>query len=215
MARSKIAEPAPGMRERIVEAAKEQFADHGLEHASVRAITDRAKANSSMLRYYFGSKDELFREVIGSIVGGLNSHRLAAIKQLRIDCPDGIPLNRIIHAYAEPILTTAHPLERDVAIYLRFFGRLYTEPSDRLRHLIQSQMTEVQQIYLHEIQRSAPHLGMATLTFRFGLLMGSLAFLGAQVGVIELLSEGAVESTQSQATLQQFASDYAVLFASL
>jgi len=213
MGRPKKTEPAAGIRERILEAAKEQFADHGLEQASVRAITDRARANSSMLGYYYGSKEELFREVIGSIVGGLVRHRLAAVEQLRLEYPSTIPLERLLHAYAEPVLTTGHPLERDVAIYLRFFGRLYTEPSDRLRELIQSQMTEVQQVYLLEIGRSAPHLDAATLTFRFGLLMGSLAFLGARVGVIELLSDGAMQSSPSEDTLQRFTRDFAALFA--
>jgi AcrR family transcriptional regulator len=213
MAKKKIAEPAAGMRERILEAAKEQFAEHGLERASVRAITDRAKANSSMLGYYFGSKDELFQEVIGAIVGGLVRHRLAALDLLRDQHPDGIPLASLFRAYAEPVLTTGHPLERDVAVYLRFFGRLYTEPSDRLRKLVQSQLTNIQQVYIEEIGRSAPHLDTATLSFRFGLMMGSLTLLGARVGVIELLSDGAVDCARSQDILDRFANDYAALFA--
>ena len=47
-------------RQRILDAATEEFARHGLGGARVDRIATRAGANKRMLYYYFGSKDGLF-----------------------------------------------------------------------------------------------------------------------------------------------------------
>jgi AcrR family transcriptional regulator len=52
-------------RRRILAAALEEFSAKGIAGARVDAIADRADVNKAMLYYYFGSKDGLFREVLG------------------------------------------------------------------------------------------------------------------------------------------------------
>jgi AcrR family transcriptional regulator len=47
-------------RGRILEAATEEFARHGLAGARVDRIARRARANKRMLYYYFGPKEDLF-----------------------------------------------------------------------------------------------------------------------------------------------------------
>ena len=47
-------------RARILEAATQEFARHGLGGARVDRIAERAGANKRMLYYYFGDKDGLF-----------------------------------------------------------------------------------------------------------------------------------------------------------
>ena len=49
-----------GTRQRILEAALEEFSRHGLGGARVDRIAERAGANKRMLYYYFGDKDGLF-----------------------------------------------------------------------------------------------------------------------------------------------------------
>lgn len=51
-------------RERILGAAREEFARYGLGGARVDRIAARAGANKRMLYYYFGNKDELFLAVL-------------------------------------------------------------------------------------------------------------------------------------------------------
>ncbi|GAA3466892.1 TetR/AcrR family transcriptional regulator [Nonomuraea roseola] len=51
-------------RLRIMEAARELFAEHGYDQVTMRLIAARAEANLSLINRYFGSKRDLFAEVI-------------------------------------------------------------------------------------------------------------------------------------------------------
>jgi len=54
-------------KEKIIKAAIEVFADKGKHGARMEGIAARAKINKAMVYYYYGSKDNLFREVLISI----------------------------------------------------------------------------------------------------------------------------------------------------
>ena len=52
------------MRQGLLAAAGEVFAEHGFAKATVRAICDRAGANVAAVNYYFRDKEGLYREAI-------------------------------------------------------------------------------------------------------------------------------------------------------
>jgi AcrR family transcriptional regulator len=51
-------------RQRLLDAARRLFAEHGYEHVTVRMIAAAAGANVALINRYFGSKSELFAEVL-------------------------------------------------------------------------------------------------------------------------------------------------------
>lgn len=51
-------------RQKIIESAVKLFAEKGYEGTSVREIANGAEANLSMISYYFGGKEELYKTVI-------------------------------------------------------------------------------------------------------------------------------------------------------
>src|SRR5215470_5886548 len=53
-----------GMRRRILEAAKQEFAAHGLAGARVDRIAAKADANKRMLYYHVGNKEDLYLAVL-------------------------------------------------------------------------------------------------------------------------------------------------------
>jgi len=57
-----------GMRLRILEAAKQEFATHGLAGARVDRIAAKAGANKRMLYYHVGKKDDLYLAVIERLI---------------------------------------------------------------------------------------------------------------------------------------------------
>ncbi|BAX91603.1 TetR family transcriptional regulator [Mycobacterium shigaense] len=52
----------PVSRDAVLRAAKQQFAKHGYDKTTLRAIADDARVDPSMILYLFGSKAALFRE---------------------------------------------------------------------------------------------------------------------------------------------------------
>ena len=51
-------------RDRLLEAAGSEFAAHGFEGATVRAICDRAGVNLAAVNYHFGDKERLYEAVV-------------------------------------------------------------------------------------------------------------------------------------------------------
>jgi len=60
---SEVTEPAE-TRERLLRSAATLFAWHGFDGASTRDIALRADVNQALLRYHFGGKEALWREVL-------------------------------------------------------------------------------------------------------------------------------------------------------
>ncbi|MFI8963645.1 TetR family transcriptional regulator [Streptomyces sp. NPDC053493] len=54
----------PGARERILEAARGQFAERGYDKTSVRGIAKAAGVDPALVHHYFGTKDEIFAAAI-------------------------------------------------------------------------------------------------------------------------------------------------------
>lgn len=52
--------PSPQTRQRLLEAAAEEFAEHGFRGATVRNICKRAGANIAAVNYHFGDKLQLY-----------------------------------------------------------------------------------------------------------------------------------------------------------
>lgn len=53
--------PGPGStREAILDAAREQFAEHGFKGATLRGIAGQAGVDPGLIRHFFGDKDGLF-----------------------------------------------------------------------------------------------------------------------------------------------------------
>jgi len=56
-------------RAEILGIALEQFSTHGFDAVSLRDIADTAGVNHAMIRYYFGSKENLWRESVAYLFG--------------------------------------------------------------------------------------------------------------------------------------------------
>ncbi|MFD3487492.1 TetR family transcriptional regulator [Streptomyces sp. NPDC058665] len=54
----------PGARERILEAARTEFAERGFDKTSVRGIAKAAGVDPALVHHYFGTKEEVFGAAI-------------------------------------------------------------------------------------------------------------------------------------------------------
>ncbi|MFJ2262416.1 TetR family transcriptional regulator [Streptomyces sp. NPDC087844] len=63
----------PAARDRILAAAREEFAERGFEKTSMRAIAKAADVDSALVHHYFGTKEQVFEASIEVAIGPLLS----------------------------------------------------------------------------------------------------------------------------------------------
>ena len=83
-----------GTRERVLEAALDEFADYGLAGARVDRIARRAGVNKAMIYYHFDSKEALYDHV-------LKAHMEVAVATLTAEIAEDLPLEEILRIIAE------------------------------------------------------------------------------------------------------------------
>ena len=90
---------APSVKERILDAAAQEFAQFGYHGSSLRRISERSRATKPMVYYHFQGKDGLFAAVVGEQLGRLEARlkerieregdavgRLATFARLYLGC---------------------------------------------------------------------------------------------------------------------------------
>lgn len=96
------------VRNRLIEAAGQIFAEMGYEAATVRQITDRAQVNIAAVNYYFGDKLQLYRTVL-ELVTGIT---LRAVKQQCIDGSAETRLRRFVSCILRATPSEDYPWAR-------------------------------------------------------------------------------------------------------
>lgn len=113
-------------RARLVEAAREVFAEHGFQGATVREICRRADANVAAVNYHFGSKHGLLSEA-------LNFNRLKAL-QSATEMSDASPemrLRMFIHDFMLMLLD-----ENNASRQCQMMARELADPTPALDKIV-------------------------------------------------------------------------------
>ncbi len=76
-------------KEKILRAAREEFARSGLEGGRVDGIANRSGANKRMIYHYFGNKDDLYKAVLENVYAELRAH------EARLNLEQHSPLDAI------------------------------------------------------------------------------------------------------------------------
>ena len=107
-----MARPAKVSPDRILAAAATEFAARGYAGARVDRIARRARVNKAMLYYHFGSKRQLYRELLRSIFA-------QAAERLRAVGASGRPPAEMVDAAIATLADLAHEKTFFPAVMLR------------------------------------------------------------------------------------------------
>lgn len=102
-------------RDRLLDAAEELFAMKGYDGASMRAITRLAGVELGLANYHFGTKDELFRQVLARRAPVMAADLDAALAK----AANGRTLAAIFSAFARTHLMRLHDEEPGWRSYMR------------------------------------------------------------------------------------------------
>ena len=113
----------PDNKNRLLMAAIELFAEFGYDKVSIRKIAEKAQANSAMISYYFGSKQNLYDAVILYQVKSLEDF---LSRQL-----DTLDPREILKYHAEAM----QKLHRENPTLMKFICREFGTPSEHFNIL--------------------------------------------------------------------------------
>src|SRR5688572_16913730 len=98
--------PAATSRDRLLDAAEELLAEAGFNGVSVRRIVERAAVNLGAIPYHFGTKENLFKEVVLRRAAPLREERRRLMDELVRKSPDP-SLEDLLWAMLEPAFRTS------------------------------------------------------------------------------------------------------------
>ncbi|WP_370401601.1 TetR/AcrR family transcriptional regulator [Sulfitobacter sp. JB4-11] len=173
--------PAPPTAiERIISAAEVAFAERGFDGAGMKAISRRAEVSQALLHYHFGSKDQLYTEVVKRRSKVINDERIAMLA--RVDLKDPDALAHILEALFRPPLG---PAGGDQA-YTRIFGGLIIG-QERERALVKECYDPTAQQFIKALQAAIPGMSQKTAAHAYTLALGALVVVISRDGRIERL----------------------------
>jgi AcrR family transcriptional regulator len=161
----------PAVREGILDVAERQFAENGVAETTVRAITAEAGVNVAAINYYFRSKEDLYREVVGRRLGPLNEERA----RLLADCLSRAGAKRpavkeVLRALAEPSLRLCfeHPH------FARLLSRLRHDFDDSLWPAYRSAQAELTESFREAFAAALPNLPEGEVRARLHYVLGAI-----------------------------------------
>lgn len=174
--RTILATPRPETRDRLIAAAAAVFAERGYRGATMRAIADRSGANLAAAHYHFGSKQDLYREVVRAHFERL-AQRLAE-RGAAIDAAAAARLSReqLIELLRARVRTMLETFLEPTGIHATLMQRELADPSETLPVIVRRWIDPLRQDMVLLLQRLAPKLSEERLQFCVRSLMGQVIF---------------------------------------
>jgi AcrR family transcriptional regulator len=170
---------------KFLEAAESIFGSHGYEGTSVREIASRAGVNLGTLKHYWGSKRELFRDLMERRLRPIHDEAAARLAAL-----DRVNTKRVPHADAvvsclvEPAFLVGVKSPPDLDFrdpqargrFHLFFGRCLTDPAPEIVEDTNEMFNDVSLKFFELMRLASPDLSQAELDWRINCVFGTVSF---------------------------------------
>lgn len=192
--------PTTTARERLLDAAEELFAERGFNGVSVREIATAACVNLGVIPYYFGTKENLLKNVFQRRVGPVQKERYARVKNVIRESRGGIPdVGKVLEAVYEP----AFRQSRENDAYRRLAGRASTDPTAEVRRIINEIYNPDTMVAHKALRKACPHLSHDEFYWRFFCLHGAVQYVLADVGKIQVIAGEDFDTSDPQVAMQR------------
>lgn len=178
--------PGEILRQKLLDAAEEIYAERGLDGASVRMLTQRAGSRLGAITELFGGLNALPRAVIER-----RHEELVAARRERLETHPNAGMAQIIEAYALPLIDRARA-DSGWKAYSRVWAQLVCGYSwdQKLGASIEPDAD----LFIRLIANADPRLDLIQSCWAFMFMMGAVGSICADNGRIDRLSNGQVSS---------------------
>ncbi|GJE44738.1 TetR/AcrR family transcriptional regulator [Methylobacterium soli] len=180
----------PELADVILDKAELAFAEHGFAGTRVRDIAAMAGVNQALIRYYFGTKEDLFDKVFrrrGSLISGarhvLLDRLLAQGKPAKV--------SEIVMAYLRPQWDMKHSGPNGAA-FVRLQARLHAEPEEHAIRLRREVYDDSVKRYVQALSEAMPRIPRETIGMRMAFLVGAYLFMLNDVGRLNDMTDGQI-----------------------
>jgi AcrR family transcriptional regulator len=181
---------ASATKQRILDVAEVQFANHGYAGASLRGIIAAAQVNLAAVHYHFRSKESLLEAVLLRRGGPLNQQRLRLLDGLEAKTGGAAaPLEGIIEAFIGPPIHLVFTDGGEAKIFGKLVGRLYAESGEHFFQMIKKHFATVAMRFAAALQKACPELSEEELRWRFHCMAGVMAHTLLHGNLVEVFAE--------------------------
>ena len=188
----KAKRPTP---DRILDAAERLFAVRGFYGVSVREITSAADVDVALVNYHFGSKLDLYTDVLGRRSQLLNQERLDMLEQARREShPKPPAIEAVINAFTYPLLNRSARGGAGWKSYFAIIAQVNNSPEFG-GTLMSQQFDPLVQKFIDALRDSLPGADDRDIYWAYHFLSGALTLTFAETGRIDNLSHGLCRSS--------------------
>lgn len=189
---AKAKRPTP---DRILDAAEQLFARRGFHGVSVRDITSEAGVDVALVNYHFGSKMDLYTDVLARRSQLLNQERLDMLEAARRAAHPRPPeTEAIVNAFTYPLLNRSARGGPGWKSYFAIIAQVNNSPEFG-GVLMTRHFDPVVQIFIDALRESLPGADDRDIYWAYHFLSGALTLTFAETGRIDNLSHGLCRSS--------------------
>lgn len=165
-------------KETLLDAAETLYATEGFNGVSLRQLTQAAGVNLAAVNYHFGSKENLFAEVLARRVRPINARRLELLDGVLAKAgPQPPRLEDLLDAFARPFFEGSADPGQDESLR-RTIARVFLETDSVAAPLFEKELLPMAQRFGRAISQTQPDLPLRCIG------LGLLFFAGAMVNVL-------------------------------
>lgn len=157
-------------RLKILDSAERLFADRGYDGTSLRDIADESESHLALSTYHFGTKEQLFDEVIRRRAIKLEEQRLANLARIDPKAqPTSETVRLMIEAYVMPMIEARYGRSKQWQAYVRLMASLVNVA--RWTPLIRSHYDQCAQVYIERWREVLPHAKLDSMLNAFSFMV--------------------------------------------
>lgn len=186
-------------KQRLLDAAEQLFARHGIGNTTVRMIVSEASSNVALISFHFGSLKGLRKAVLLRRFGPVVEERLEALAKLQARHHKPPAAIEILRAWMGPILRMASSRKPGERAFAQILTRTLIEPEPEYEELLRDQLEPHIQEFLRALHASLPELDSEEISNRFEFILGAVG----HAMIVRQRKHGANENRRATNLLDQ------------